>query len=84
MKGVATPSQPADIDLYLERQRADGEWTAVDGSSNGGDLDKQENDWPGRLLPGKYRLEVHNYLGPPGNDVAIALTFFDSAGTAGS
>ena len=84
MKGVATPSQPADIDMYLERQRTDGEWTSIDGSSNGSDLDKEENDWPDRLLPGKYRLQVHNYLGPPGNEVAISLTFFDSAGNPGT
>ena len=84
MKGVATPSQPADIDMYLERQLADGEWGEVAGSSNGSDLDKEENEWPDRLLPGKYRLQVHNYLGPPGNEVAIALTFFNTLGEPGS
>ena len=26
MEGVATPAQPADLDLYLERQQADGSW----------------------------------------------------------
>jgi hypothetical protein len=84
MTGVATPSQPADIDLYLERQRADGEWTEVTGSSNGSDLDTEENEWSDRLLPGKYRLQVHNYLGPPGNEVAIKLTFFNTEGEPGS
>jgi hypothetical protein len=36
------------------------------------------------LAPGHYRLEVHNFAGPPGNEVAIALTFFDSDGNPGT
>ena len=37
-----------------------------------------------RLTPGHYRLEVHNWAGPPGNEVAIKLTFLNSAGKPGS
>ena len=37
-----------------------------------------------RLLPGHYRLEVQNFLGPPGNEVAIALTFFNTLGQPGT
>ena len=33
MEGVVTPAQPADIDLYLERQLADGSWEEVPGPS---------------------------------------------------
>jgi hypothetical protein len=83
MEGVVTPAQPADIDLYLERQLADGSWEAVPGEPNGGELDSEQIA-AGRLTPGHYRLEVHNYVGPPANEVAIKLTFFDSDGNPGS
>ena len=72
MQGVATPAQSADLDLYLDRQGADGSWTQVAGGTNNGDLDGEEIA-TGRLLPGIYRLEVHNFLGPPGNEVAIRV-----------
>jgi putative CocE/NonD family hydrolase len=83
MEGVATPAQQADLDLYLDRQRADGSWTQVAGGTNDGDLTGEDIAAEG-LLPGHYRLEVHNFLGPPGNEVAITLTFFDSDGNAGT
>lgn len=35
-------------------------------------------------LPGTYRLEAYNYLGPPGGAVDVALESFDSAGEPGS
>jgi uncharacterized protein len=82
MDGTATPAQSADLDLYLQKQAADGSWTAVANGANGGELDG-ETIATGRLAPGRYRLEVHNWAGPPGNDVAVKLTFFDSNGTAG-
>ena len=83
MEGVATPAAPADLDLYLDRQKADGTWTEASGGDNGGALDG-ESIATGRLTPGHYRLEVHNFAGPPANEVAITLTFFDSDGNPGS
>ena len=83
MRGVVTPTLPADLDLYLERQSADGSWTEVGTGSNGGALDG-ETIGAGRLDPGHYRLEVHNWAGPPGNDVAIELTFLNSANEPGT
>ncbi|HEU0024075.1 MAG TPA: CocE/NonD family hydrolase C-terminal non-catalytic domain-containing protein, partial [Thermoleophilaceae bacterium] len=83
MEGVVTPAQSADLDLYLQRQAADGTWTAAGSGTNDAALDGEEIA-TGRLVPGHYRLEVHNWLGPPGNDVAIMLTFFDSAGNPGT
>ena len=83
MRGVATPTLPADLDLYLQRQAADGNWSEVGDGSNGGALDG-ETIGSGRLDPGHYRLEVHNFAGPPGNDVAIELTFLNSAGDPGT
>jgi pimeloyl-ACP methyl ester carboxylesterase len=83
MGGIVTPTLPADLDLYLERQGADGSWSAAGSGSNGGALDG-ETIGTGRLTPGHYRLEVHNFAGPPGNEVAIQLTFFNSAGKPGT
>ena len=77
MEGTATPAQPADLDLYLERQTSDGEWVDAGSGTNDGSLESEAIS-TGRLQPGIYRLEVHNWLGPPGNEVAVLLTFFDS------
>ncbi len=83
MRGVTTPTAPADLDLYLQRQEADGTWSPAGDGANGGDLDG-ERIGTGRLDPGHYRLEVHNWAGPPGNQVGIELTFFNSAGEKGT
>ncbi len=83
MRGSVTPSMPADLDLYLERRQSDGTWKSAGSGANGGDLDG-ETVAMGRLFPGHYRLEVHNFAGPPGNQVEVKLTFFDSEGVPGS
>ncbi len=83
MEATATPAQPADLDLYLERQAADGAWTAAGSGDNSGAVDGEKLSTE-RLQPGKYRLDVHNWVGTPGNEVALKLTFFDSKGTPGS
>jgi hypothetical protein len=79
---VATPSAAADIDLYLQRRNADGTWSrdlAVGGSSS----TETETLEFGRLTPGRYRIEAHNWAGAPGTSVALKLTFFDSSGHPG-
>jgi hypothetical protein len=83
LEATATPSQPADLDLYLEKQAADGSWTAAGSGDNSGALDGEKLS-TGRLTPGKYRLDIHNWAGAPGNEVAVKLTFFDSKGTPGT
>jgi hypothetical protein len=83
MRGRATPTLPADLDLYLQRQGDDGTWTAAGDGANGGDLDG-ESISTSNLTPGHYRLEVHNWAGPAGNPVAIELTFLNSAGQPGT
>jgi len=86
LEGTAIPAQEADLDIYLDRQKADGSWTEVAGGTNDGDMTGEEISTAGsgsRLLPGHYRLEVQNFLGPPANEVAIALTFFNTAGEPG-
>ncbi|HEX2266698.1 MAG TPA: hypothetical protein VHI97_00670, partial [Actinomycetota bacterium] len=80
---VATYPLPADIDLFLQRQNADGTWSddlgeGVSGSTSG------ESMSIGRLDPGTYRIEVHNWAGPPGNQVSVKATFFNSEGEAGT
>jgi hypothetical protein len=83
MRGTATPTLPADLDLYLQRRNDDGTWTEVGSGANGGGLDG-ETIGTDLLTPGHYRLEVHNWLGPAGNQVAIKLTFLNSAGQPGT
>jgi hypothetical protein len=83
MRGSVTPTLPADIDLYLQRRGDDGTWSEVGSGGNGGALDG-ETIGTERLDPGHYRLEVHNWAGPPANEVAIELTFLNSAGEPGT
>ena len=37
-----------------------------------------------RLGAGTYRIEVHNWASPPGNQVALRTTFYNSLGQPGS
>jgi uncharacterized protein len=79
----ATPSLPADLDLYLQRRAADGSWSADIASGASGEL-TGESMTTTRLGPGTYRIEVHNWAGPPGNQVAVRTTFYNSAGVPGT
>jgi len=83
LQGRATPTLPADLDLYLQRRNDDGTWTEFGTGANGGALDG-ETIGASNLSPGHYRLEVHNFAGPAGNPVAIDLTFLNSAGEPGT
>jgi uncharacterized protein len=83
LQGGVTPTLPADLDLYLQRRNDDGTWSEFATGTNGGALDG-ETIGADNLTPGHYRLEVHNWAGPPGNPVAIKLTFLNSAGQVGS
>jgi putative CocE/NonD family hydrolase len=82
MRGQVTPTLPADLDLYLERQADDGSWVAAGDGANGGDLGG-ESISKASPTPGHYRLEVHNWAGGP-NQVGIELTFLNSAGQPGT
>ena len=83
MIAQATPTLPADIDLYLQRQLADGSWSGDLSSGTSGSL-TDEVLQTGRLLPeNTYRVEAHNWAGPP-NTIGLELTFFNSNGVAGT
>ncbi|MPY80716.1 MAG: CocE/NonD family hydrolase [Actinophytocola sp.] len=79
----AVPSMPADIDLYVQRQQADGTWGADVASGASGSLESEQLRMD-RPEPGRYRVEVHNWAGAPATRVDLTLTFLNSAGEPGS
>ncbi|MGH3520208.1 MAG: CocE/NonD family hydrolase [Haloechinothrix sp.] len=78
----AVPSMPADIDLYLQRQQADGNWSEDLASGTSGSLTEEQFRYS-QPEPGKYRVEVHNWAGPPATRVDLTLTYINSAGQPG-
>ena len=71
---------PADIDLYLQWFDGTG-WQDI-ASGTSGALDSESLSG-GRLGQGRYRIEVHNWAGPAGNQVSLTMTFSNSAGVPG-
>lgn len=78
---VATYPLPGDIDLFLQRRSPDGTWATL-GSGTSASL-SGESLSVGRLEVGTYRIEVHNWAGPPGNEVSVTATFYNSVGEPG-
>ncbi|MEX2193868.1 MAG: CocE/NonD family hydrolase [Thermoleophilaceae bacterium] len=83
MVASAVPGAPADIDLYLQRQEDDGTWSDDLASGASGSLESETLE-SGRLEPGHYRIEVHNWAGPPATSVELSLTFFNQDGEPGA
>ncbi|MBS3941913.1 MAG: CocE/NonD family hydrolase [Actinobacteria bacterium] len=85
MAALATPSTPADIDLYLQRRAEDGTWSGNLASGTSGDLDRESLSYsvPAGIEPGTYRILVHNWAGAP-NQVEVEVTFTNAAGEPGS
>ncbi len=79
----ATATLPADLDMYLQRKEADGSWSPDIASGASADL-TGERMATNRLAPGTYRIEVHNWAGPAGNQVPVKGTFYNTAGEPGS
>src|SRR6266545_8396744 len=78
----ASYNDPADIDLYLQKQAADGTWMDVASSIN-----SSLNAESLRYLnptPGHYRLLVEEYLGAPLLNVHLAISFYNSLDQPGS
>lgn len=73
---------PGDIDLYLQRQNADGSWSGNVGEGESGDMET-ETLATGRKPAGHYRVLVHNWAGPP-QPVDLLVTFFNQDGQAGT
>ncbi|HEU0245848.1 MAG TPA: hypothetical protein VFR38_02065 [Gaiellaceae bacterium] len=83
MIAQATQLLPGDIDLYLQRELSPGVWSGDLASGTSSSLADEVLE-SGRLLSGsRYRIEVHNWGGPP-NSVPLQLTFFNSEGVAGT
>ena len=78
----AVPSLDADIDLYLQRQNADGTWSA-DLTSGGSSSLTEESLRYADPAPGRYRIEVHNWAGAPGTRVDLTLSYLNAAGEPG-
>ena len=78
----AVPSTSADVDLYLQRQQPDGTWSG-DVASGGSSSLTEESLRYGTPAPGRYRLEVHNWLGAPATRVDLTLTCLNTAGEPG-
>jgi hypothetical protein len=81
-KVLATPGAPADVDLYLQRQLSDGSWGPTVTSGTDSSLESEQMQAE-NLQPGHYRIEVHNWAGPPLNEVALKISFFNQNGEPG-
>lgn len=78
----ATPEQSADLDLYLQGRQPDGSWSGDMASGASGSL-TSETLSTDRLAPGRYRIEIHNWAGPPANPTTVVIEFFNQAGEPG-
>jgi hypothetical protein len=84
MSAHAAPLTPADVDLYLQRQLADGTWSGDVVSGTSGSLTEESLD-SARLLAGsRYRVEAHLWAGAPATQIAMTATFYNSAGVPGT
>ncbi|HZA58621.1 MAG TPA: CocE/NonD family hydrolase [Solirubrobacterales bacterium] len=74
---------PGDIDLFLQRKNDDGSWTGDLSSGASGSLENEQMQLGEPIQPGHYRIEVHNWAGPPANPVDLTITFFNQNGEPG-
>lgn len=79
---VVVTDLEGDVDLFLDRQGANGEWEEVTTGTNGFDIGAPETLDTGRLAPGTYRLRILNFASVPG-PVEIGITFVNQAGDPG-
>ena len=84
MSALATPNLPADTDLYLQRQLADGTWSDDLSSGTSGSLTEETLDTTRLPAGSRYRVEAHLWAGAPGTQIAMGLTFYNSTGVAGT
>jgi hypothetical protein len=77
----ASYSSPADVDLFLQKQQADG--TYADVASGTTSRLNGETVQASAPTPGRYRLLVENWAGLPGMTVNLVGTFYNAANVAG-
>jgi predicted acyl esterase len=80
IQAVATATVAADLDLYLQRELADGSWRTAASSETGSTTG--ETLVTGRKPAGHYRLLVHNWAGGP-QQPDVTITFFNQDGESG-
>ena len=80
---TATVSLPADIDLFLQRRLVDGSWSGDIATGGSASLSGEAMKIERRLTAGTYRIELHNFAGPPGNSVRVQAVFRNSTGVPG-
>lgn len=68
-----TSTAVVDPDLYLQIQGGDGGWYDI-ASGESGRTGLETLTYPDALLPGTYRLEIHNWAGSPG-PATLNMTF---------
>jgi hypothetical protein len=71
-----------DVDLWLERMTAAGQWQEVAQGANGFDVAGPETLDTGRHGPGAYRVRVTNFASVPG-EISLTITFRNQAGDIG-
>ena len=74
MTAYVVPTAPADLDLFLQRQKDDGSYSGDVASGTSGSLTDETLVLP-KPPPGHYQLEVHNWGGPAANPVDITISF---------
>src|SRR5216117_3324277 len=66
MSALATPNLPADTDLYLQRQLADGTWSDDLSTGTSGSLTEETLDTTRLPAGSRYRVEAHRGQARPG------------------
>jgi hypothetical protein len=81
---LIVPAQGAGERVGGVRQLADGTWSDDLSSGTTGSLTEETLDTARLLAGSRYRVEAHLWAGAPATQIAMRLTFYNSAGDAGT